>query len=147
MRTFFLTILFAFSCILFFNSCEEDPKKETTDETAINACGVIDPAKNLPWLAELIEKAKNDNTGNYFGRIWLEKFKEQNIFVTDMMLGSGGIMYYFFDCNGNHLISRQGEGYCPSEFVEDKHFFVENEEDFGVFIQNMKFDIVIYSPF
>jgi hypothetical protein len=124
---------------------EEDKTYSTGTEKTINACGVTDPAKNLPWLVELIEKAKTDKTGNYFGEIWLEKFKEQDVFVTNMMLGSGGIMYYFFDCNGNHF--HRGTAICTAcNFVGNNHFFIENE-DFGTFIQNMKLDVVIYSPF
>ena len=127
MRAVFLTILFFFCCIFSFNSCEKEPEKEEIDDTTICACGVTDPAKNLTWLAELIETARTDETGNYLGRIWLEKFKEQDIFVTDMMLGSGGIAYWFFDCSGNHF------------FTED--------EDFQSFVLNMKLDVIIYSPF
>ena len=109
-----------------FSACKEEPNKEDIDDTTISACGVTDPAKNLTWLSELIETAKTDNTGNYLGRIWLEKFKGQDIFVTDMMLGSGGIAYWFFDCSGNHLA---------------------RNDDFQSFMSNMKLDVIIYSPF
>ncbi|AEW22062.1 hypothetical protein BFO_1104 [Tannerella forsythia 92A2] len=26
------------------------------------------------------------------------------MFVTDMMMGSGGILYYFYDCRGNKIV-------------------------------------------
>lgn len=145
MKTKFSIILFL-CCFLCFNSCEKESNKKGIEE--ISACGVTHPEKNLPWLAELIAKAKNDKTGNYFGRIWLEKYKEQDIFVTEMMFGSGAVMYWFLDCSGNHFISRnEDEGYCPSAFIGEGHFYVEDEEDFSAFIRNMKLDIVIYSPF
>jgi len=118
MKTSFLAILFVFFCF-FLNSCKKD---------AVCACGVNNPAKKLPWLAELIEKAKTDETGNYLGSIWLENYKGQDIFVTDMALGSGGIAYWFFDCNGNH------------------HVFVD-KDDFLSFYSTMKLDVVIYSLF
>jgi hypothetical protein len=126
------------------------PKKiEIPDiDNAITACNVHQPQKELPWLAAMIIKAEADMSGNYWGTIWLEKYKGQDIFVTNMMLGSGGIMYYFFDCSGNHLTSRSGEGYCPSNFVGNGHFFIEDIEDeigFDAFIPNMKLDVVIYS--
>lgn len=141
MKTNFLIVLFTFCSVLFFSSCEK-----ATDNTAINPCGVSDPAKNLPWLAELIEKIKTDSTGNYMGEIWLEKFKEQDIFVTNMMLGSGGIMYWFFDCSGNHLTSMESDDRCPAcNFVGNNHFFIE-DEDFEDFVLNMKLDVIIYSP-
>jgi hypothetical protein len=111
----------------------------------VAACGCEQSQKDLPWLKELIKKANTDKTGNYWGTIWLEKYKGQDIFVTNMMLGSGGIMYWFFDCSGNHLIFQSGEGYCPSDFVGNGHFFIEDEEDFGSFILNMKLNAVIYS--
>jgi len=142
MKIYLLTIVFTFCSVLFFNSCKKEPKEKAT-----NACGVIDPAKNITWLVELIEKAKTDKTGNYLGEIWLEKFKGQDIFVTNMMLGSGGVMYWFFDCSGNHFIfHRETENCTACNFVGKHHFFME-DDDFGIFILNMKLDVVIYSPF
>ena len=143
-----INIIDSLSNILSFNSCEKESEKEEIDDTTISACGVTDPAKKLTWLAELIETAKTDETGNYLGRIWLEKFKEQDVFVTDMMLGSGGVAYWFFDCSGNHLILRDWKyEICPAcNFVGNHHFFIE-DEDFQSFVSNMKLDVIIYSPF
>jgi hypothetical protein len=112
---------------------------------SITACGVKQPQKNLPWLAIMVIKAQADMTGNYAGTVWLEKYKGRDMFVTNMMLGSGGVLYWFFDCSGNHFRSRIGEGYCPSDYVGNHHFFVEDENDFQSFISNMKLDVVIYS--
>ncbi|MDR3269316.1 MAG: hypothetical protein LBT83_09650 [Tannerella sp.] len=128
-------------CVLFF-SCKQDVVETCT------ACENEELRENLPWLGELISKAETDRTGNYAGFIWLEKYKGRDIFVTNMGLGSGGIMYRFFDCDGNHLVFRRGEEtYCPSDYVGDHHFFVEDEEDFGAFVSNMKLDVAVYSPF
>jgi hypothetical protein len=160
MKTFFLTILFASCCLSFFNSCKTESGKGTIDEKAINACGVTYSQKNLPWLAELIEKAEKDKTagpykpgdsykpGHYTGCIWLEKYKEQDIFITDMMLGSGGVAYWFFDCSGNHLVAKKFKNeHCPAcEFVGNNHFFIE-DEDFQYLVSNMKLDVIVYSPF
>ncbi|MBL7014225.1 MAG: hypothetical protein ISR83_07370 [Candidatus Marinimicrobia bacterium] len=55
------------------------------------ACGVADPLNDLPWLNEIVTISKSDNTGNYVGTIWLIEYEGQYLFVTDMMLGSGGI--------------------------------------------------------
>ena len=157
----FISILsfICFSCTI--NQTLTDAKStvktvdsDTTQTTAlvpseIMACGVTHPEKNLPWLAELIEKAETDKTGNYLGRIWLEKFKGDDIFVTDMMLGSGGIAYWFFDCSGNHFISKDLEyEICPAcKFVGNHHVCIENKEDFQSFVLNIRKEIVIYSPF
>jgi hypothetical protein len=92
----------------------------------INACGVTQPQKNLSWLAELIAKAKTDNTGNYRGLIWLEQYKGQDVFVTNMSLGSGGIAYHVFDCQGSPL---------TIESAETEEFF-----------KNLKFKTVVFAP-
>lgn len=111
----------------------------------IIACGVTNPAKNLTWLAELIEKAKMDNTGIYSGWIWLGKYKEQDIFITNMSLGSGGILYYFFDCSGNHWAGE--DTICHAcKYVGNYHFHM-SEDDIISFISNKNtFNVVIYSP-
>ena len=96
MKNYFLIIIVSLF-FLFLNSCKE-PKIN-----AICACGVSDPARDLPWLAELIEEAKTDNTGNYVGVIWLEDYNRQDVFVTNMMLGSGGLLYHVFNCEGNRV--------------------------------------------
>ena len=111
------------------------------------ACGCKEPSEELPWLKNLIEKAKNDKTGNYLGYIWLENYKGQDIFVTNMMLGSGGIMNWFLDCSGNHFIFHKEVENCPAcNFIGNHHVYIE-DEDFQFFISNMKYDVIIYSPF
>jgi|AGTN01.3.fsa_nt_gi hypothetical protein len=139
-------LLIFIAYILILSSCQNKNEMNIPeiDET-IKACGVSQPQINLLWLKELIKKAETDKTGNYIGTIWLIKYKEQDIFVTDMALGSGGIANYFFDCSGNHLVWREGEGYCPSDFVGNNHFFVEDEEDFGTFFHAAKLNVIIYT--
>ena len=129
-----------FLCLLFF-SCSHELKYNEI----ITACGCEQPQENLSWLKELITKAENDKTGNCIGTIWLIKYKGKDIFVTDMALGSGGIANYFFDCSGNHLIWRNGESYCPSDYVGKNHFYVDDEKDFANFFHDVKLDVVIYS--
>jgi hypothetical protein len=89
-------------------------------------CGVENPQEELPWLADLIEKAKNDQTTAFWGRIWLIKYEGVDIFVTDMHLGSGGVRYWFFDCYGNHFVE-YGElydGLCSAcRYVGNHHVF------------------------
>ena len=67
----------------------------------LSACDVIHPEKNLPWLAELIEKAKTDK--KYLGLIWLEKYYEQDVFVTNILPLIGGLPCKVFDCQGNAI--------------------------------------------
>jgi hypothetical protein len=138
MKTYFLSMII---CLFFFISCgmeeTQDKKsinagnensgteKVTQQEDKITVCGVIEPEKNIPWLAELIAKAETDKTGTYLGVIWLERYKDQDVFVTDMMLESGGLAYHVFDCEGNAATI--------------------DKADAQDFFNNLKKDIVIYA--
>ncbi len=79
-----------------FLSCDKDMN-------SVGVCNCEEPREDIPWLKELINKADTDDTGNYKGTIWFLNYKGQDVFVTDMMMGSGGILYYFFDCEGNKI--------------------------------------------
>ena len=89
----------------------------------ITACGIPDPGKNIPWLSNLINTADKSQSEDYKGTIWLVKYEGNDIFVTDMKMGSGGIAYYFFNCEGKSITPNNLE-----------HF-----------LSIMKLDIVIYS--
>ena len=65
----------------------------------ITACGVDDPLNNLAWLNEIVNRANNGEL-MYIGTIWLTEHEGQELIVTDMSMGSGGIAYYVFDCSG-----------------------------------------------
>jgi hypothetical protein len=75
--------------------------QEAIDENAIRACGVTDPAKNLPWLAELIEKAETGEPEDLIAVIWLEQYNGQDLFVVVFPLSSTA--YHVFDCEGNRV--------------------------------------------
>ena len=106
------------------------------------ACGCDNPQENLLWLKELIQKAKTDETSNYLGCIWLEKTNDgKDIFVTNMMLGSGGVLYWFFDCEGNHWALPEVENCVACEYVGNNHFY-----DIPKINSPLKKDVVIYSP-
>ena len=136
-------LLIFIACIL-VQSCNENMKNSID----FIACGCEEPQKELLWLKELIQKAEKDETGNYWGCIWLEKYKGQDIFMTNMMLGSGGVAYWVFDCHGNHF-ARQGVEECVAcEYVGNHHFYIDEKEskDLETFLSSkMKKDIVIYS--
>ena len=79
--------------------------KEVTPASALTACGVNDPATQLDWLKSIITKAELDRTartysGNYVGEIYLEKFNDRDVFYTTMALGSGGLAFRLFSCDG-----------------------------------------------
>ena len=104
--------------------------------------------KNFPWLKGLIQKAETDKTGNCIGCIWMENYKGKDIFVTNMGLGSGGIMYWFFDSSGNHFVQKTwGYKTCPAcNYVGNHHVFFEDVlEDLDSFVLNIKKDALVYS--
>lgn len=112
---------------------ENNPKTESVnidlsdpriENAQIVCCGVQSPQQNLPWLADIIKKA-NTYEDQYLGTIWLENYKGKDIIVTDMGLGSGGLMYHIFDCSGNYLFLQMG-----------------SEEIYSI---PMKFNVVLYS--
>jgi len=60
------------------------------------------------------------------------------------MLGSGGVMFWVFDCWGNH-IAYPDDNNCPAcKFVGHKHFILEQGELPQPF--ELKLDNVVYSP-
>jgi len=135
-------LVFVLSYLLFLSCSKND------SNTAVTACGCENPQKNLPWLKELIQKAKTDNTGNYWGCIWLENFQGKDIFVTNMMLGSGGVKYWAFDCSGNYYTSYGTEKYPTSEFIKNNPVYLDEKEmeELTTFLSSeMKKDVVIYS--
>ncbi|MDR1153641.1 MAG: hypothetical protein LBL04_02935 [Bacteroidales bacterium] len=115
---------------------------EKTQDSADEICGCENPQENLPWLRELIQKAETDKTGHYAGCIRLKKTSGgKDIFVTGMMLGSGGIVQWFFDCNGNHYTFPGVEKCTACEYVGNHHVFFD--ADFSI---SEKEGVLIHSP-
>ncbi|GAB4045196.1 hypothetical protein [Spirosoma jeollabukense] len=101
-----LVILITLICLAL--QCE---KQQTTPypESAELTCGVKDPAKELTWLKDIITKADEDKVtmaykGNYLGKIYLESFRDQPVFMVEMMMGSGGLAMYLFRCDGQRIM-------------------------------------------
>ena len=104
---YILTVMLCF-CLTSCNSSQKDEIDEIqigVQNPQIVCCGKENPQQNLPWLRDLIKKANSDETLNYLGTIWLEEYKGEYIFVTDMKMGSGGLYYHFFDCSGKDIAS------------------------------------------
>jgi hypothetical protein len=96
----FTAILF---CIII--SCKrEENRIKFISINKFPACGYDDPINEDKWLYNFIKKAQNDHTGNYFGNVWITKYNGQDVVVTDFGLGSGGVAYYTFNCNGDEII-------------------------------------------
>ena len=145
MKRVVLMIIPALICGMLITSCGSHEKLNDDDDDVITLSdGSTLHLENYQWLKKLIESSKTDKTGNYMGCIWLEKFKGQEIFVTNMMLGSGGIMHWFFDSSGNHFASKESNICTACNFVGNHHVFFEdwNWEGFS-----LKLDNLVYSPF
>ncbi|GAB2767703.1 hypothetical protein GCM10027275_07680 [Rhabdobacter roseus] len=94
---------------------------------ARKACG----QNALPWLEDLLTKAEADRTsqahqGQYIGTVSLIKYQGTPLFYTNFGLGSGGIAYYLFDCQG-------------------KPFFITGEDGAKVLGQATKKENILYS--
>ncbi len=90
---------------------ENEPEIELHDielafQTALDksACGEA----SLSWLHDLLAKAEEDRVsmahkGNYLGIVSIIQYQGSTFFYTNFMMGSGGIRFYLFDCEGNHV--------------------------------------------
>ena len=146
-----LMIFIALFCGVLFTGCDSNSGLKS-DEVVTLSNGSTLRLDNLQWLKKLIDLSKTDKTANYFGRIWLEKFNGQDIFVTNMMFGSGGVMYYFFDSSGASIINKdyvKDRNPLIEAFAGKDYAFVEVDgEDFhNSFVIKMKLDIVVYSSY
>ncbi|MDR2138967.1 MAG: hypothetical protein LBP50_05425 [Tannerella sp.] len=127
--------MYVFICFLLLTSCGSDHIEMTDGNGDITACGVHQPQEHLPWLRKLIETAETDTTAQCLGTIWLVRYRGQDIFVTNMGFGSGGVLYWFLDCAGNHL---DGGGGDPSAYIGNGCFSVEDPEELGLFVLSLK---------
>lgn len=91
-----------FITLVIFIALQSCKKEDTT------VCGVDNPATELPWLAEIIALAETDTTGNYYGAIYLESYKGEDVIWVDMFMGSGGNGHWF-NCDGSHFEVAAGE--------------------------------------
>ena len=99
MKTLFGVLLI----FILWPSCNSGP--ETAKDFTSAICGVNDPSKDLPWLKDIINKAEQDKAfrtypGNYMGKIYLETYKDNSVFLCDMAMYSGGIAGHVFHCDG-----------------------------------------------
>lgn len=84
-----MTLLLCFFTI----GCEEE-------SMTTKVCGVDRPATDLAWLSDIITQAEEDVSGNYRGNVWIKTYEGEDYIVTDMALGSGGLKFHCFDCEG-----------------------------------------------
>lgn len=94
-------------------------------------CRVKNPTQDLPWLNEIVTKAEEDKAtrvhkGNYLGKIYLESFKGQSIFLVEMMMGSGGLAGYLFWCNGQRVFPTKEETLTLSNSFQKKNLVYSN---------------------
>lgn len=104
--------LLSISIILTVLSCRRDDIPTTEygflRDEAIERARVVCGKKKMEWLSELISKAEEDKNemlhgGNFIGSIFLTEHKGKSLFVVDMAMGSGGVAYWMFDCEGKQV--------------------------------------------
>lgn len=103
MKKYYL-LLIAFNFCL-FSSCQDD--HDSASSPIINACGVKDPAQNIPWLQDLISKAEEDRmnktyNGAYTGTIQLDHYQETDVFIIRMIF-IGGLYALIYNCDGTAI--------------------------------------------
>jgi hypothetical protein len=109
---FFLILLITGSCFgRLDNYVDEVYTAPCRVVVRIDACGVNDIGHNLTWLSAIILTSMDDQTGNYLGKIWCKNYNGQDYIVTDMPLGSGGVAYHTFTCDGQEQV------------IDDEDFF------------------------
>lgn len=100
--------LLLFFFLIFIFSC-----KDKTVSSGLEACGVKDPVRNLPWLKAMIEKAKADKQANMLtitvGRIGGEVVFD---YYLSYMSCIGCIVYH---CDGSRLDPKR---YTVAELTE-----------------------------
>lgn len=84
----------------------DDPASGHDIQNALRRAQSLCDRNSMVWLSDMLIKAEEDRTGkthkgNYIGVIALIKYKSQPVVYTNFGLGSGGIAFYLFDCNGN----------------------------------------------
>ncbi|MDR3227223.1 MAG: hypothetical protein LBT56_06090 [Prevotellaceae bacterium] len=112
-----------------FSCGKDDVEYEIYEKHDISACGVIDPLKNIEWLAQFCDEHDND----YFIEIFLYKNKitdENHIVIetaTKFKEGMSPSPIYttsVYSCDGEKLLFNGTESPIPVGWEE---FFEENE--------------------
>ncbi|KAA0988729.1 hypothetical protein [Dyadobacter aurulentus] len=99
------------SLLLIIFSCKSgtetgDPACGHDVQCALGRAQSVCDQNTMVWLSDMLTKAEEDrisktHKGNYIGMISLIRYKGQPVVYTNFALGSGGIAFYLFDCNGN----------------------------------------------
>ncbi len=88
-------IIILATIVILFTYC----KKEVAQ-----ICGHDDPATELQWLSELIQKAETDTTGLYTGQIYFDVINNEGLFFVLMELDSmNGDIHHWFNCAGEKM--------------------------------------------
>lgn len=117
-------VLILFLALALMYACQKesdnDPEADLQDielafQTAQSksTCGQV----SISWLQDLLIKAEEDRVsmkhkGNYIGIVSIVQYRESSLFYTNFMLGSGGIAFYLFDCDGVFFADISSEDYA-----------------------------------
>ncbi|MCW3117326.1 MAG: hypothetical protein JWM28_1408 [Chitinophagaceae bacterium] len=96
--------VFVVILMLSLSNCKKDTGPTVYGiSLAQQVCGT-----DMAWLSDIIKKADEDKAngkylGNYIGTIYLGSYQNKPTFLIQMGMGSGGILYYAFDCSGQKI--------------------------------------------
>lgn len=97
--TSFSGVLLLFSLL----SCDKNDLSPENAALAYSACGVKDPANELPWLKEIIHKAENGpDKFSDAGTVQLITYQGQSYFIYQKYVMSC-MACLVYDCQGNKL--------------------------------------------
>lgn len=121
-------IIVYISLILWLSNCNKNNQQDIGNvKVPIENLVLAKEACNseVPWLLEIIAKANEDNAtkkylGAYLGTIYLTTYKNSPVFVINMMLNSGGVMFHAFDCNNLVLPLTNSEAIVFYEEIKTK---------------------------
>ena len=87
-----LTLIFVFSC-------------EQDDPVANTACGVKDPAENLPWLKTMIESWKVNSTIYEYMYVQQGTYSGETVFIVGNCCPFCDSYFPIYNCAGDEIIS------------------------------------------
>ncbi len=99
---------FYIAMLLLILSCSKPDDNSQAIPADVLKTAQLQCGSDLAWLQDIIKKADEDKAtrkylGNYRGTIYLTTYNNSPAFMIDMMMGSGGLAYYAYDCSGARI--------------------------------------------
>lgn len=81
---------------------------------------------SVSWASDLLKKADEDgknktHNGNYIGYVSAININGEKLLYTNFMMGSGGILFYTFNCKGDTYV-REAEDFLQKAVAQGDNF-------------------------